>query len=318
MPSTFSPSLRLELIANGEQIGTWGDTTNRNLGTLLEQAIAGSVFITIPDADYTLTASQGVSDQARNASLNIGGVLTATRNIIAPSVEKTYIIRNSTAGGQNIVIKTATGTGVTIPAGLATLVFCDGTNFFAGVTYLGGPINAASLTLTTPLPVSSGGTGASNAGSARANLGMGSAAAFDASSANAANTVVQRDGSGNFAAGTIFANLTGTATTANNATNLNGLPSSSYAKTNTSFDWVQVFGGSSTSIDLLNTYGTGTYWVQRSNGGTQTYGVIVYGNILSDNFTTNLNFVSAGSVVTANVVTTNAGSFVAVYKLRKL
>ena len=42
MSSTYSPNLRLELIANGEQSGTWGNTTNTNLGTLLEQAITAS------------------------------------------------------------------------------------------------------------------------------------------------------------------------------------------------------------------------------------------------------------------------------------
>ena len=41
MASTYSNSLRLELIATGEQAGTWGSTTNRNMGTLLEQAISG-------------------------------------------------------------------------------------------------------------------------------------------------------------------------------------------------------------------------------------------------------------------------------------
>jgi len=73
MPSTYSPSLKLELIADGEQPGTWGQTTNTNLGTLLEQAITGVVTIVMTNADYTLTDLNGLSDEARNAVLVVTG-----------------------------------------------------------------------------------------------------------------------------------------------------------------------------------------------------------------------------------------------------
>ena len=66
--STYSTSLRLELIANGAQVGNWGDTTNNNLGTLLEQAITGVTSITMLDTDYTLSNLNGTSDEARNRS----------------------------------------------------------------------------------------------------------------------------------------------------------------------------------------------------------------------------------------------------------
>ena len=88
--STYSTSLRLELIANGAQVGNWGDTTNNNLGTLLEQAITGVTTITMVDADYTLSNLNGTSDEARNAVLVVGGANTAIKNLIAPLVEKTY------------------------------------------------------------------------------------------------------------------------------------------------------------------------------------------------------------------------------------
>ena len=77
MPSTYSTSLKIELIADGEQAGTWGDTTNKNLGTLLEQAITGVATITMTDADYTLSNLNGLSDEARNA------VIIATRTYYA-------------------------------------------------------------------------------------------------------------------------------------------------------------------------------------------------------------------------------------------
>lgn len=130
MASTFSPSLKLELIGDGDQSGIWGQTTNNNLGTLLEQAIAGVVTITMVDTNYTLTSFNGVSDEARNQVIVATGTNSQQRNIIAPLVEKTYIIRNSTIGGFPIQIIGSSGTGVVIPNGVTTSVYCDGTNFF--------------------------------------------------------------------------------------------------------------------------------------------------------------------------------------------
>lgn len=131
MASTFSPSLRLELIGDGDQSGIWGQTTNNNLGTLLEQAITGVVTITMADANYTLTSFNGVSDEARNAVLVVTGTNSQQRSVIAPLVEKTYIIRNATIGGFPIQIIGLSGTGVVIPNGVTTMVYCDGINFFS-------------------------------------------------------------------------------------------------------------------------------------------------------------------------------------------
>lgn len=134
MASTFSPTLRIELIGDGDQSGIWGQTTNSNLGTLVEQAITGVVNITMLDANYTMTNFNGVSDEARNAVLVVGGTLTQQRNLIAPLVEKTYSIKNSTTGGFGVQIVGASGTGVVIPNGQTIPVYCDGTNFYALVT----------------------------------------------------------------------------------------------------------------------------------------------------------------------------------------
>jgi hypothetical protein len=130
MPSTYSPSLKIELIGNGEQSGTWGQTTNNNLGTLIEQAIAGVGQITL-FGDTVLTNYNGLPDEARNAVLVFGGSLAAPANVVAPAVEKTYIITNNT--GANVTIKTSSGNGVTIQNGLNSLVYCDGTNFYTAV-----------------------------------------------------------------------------------------------------------------------------------------------------------------------------------------
>ena len=134
MPSTYSPSLRIELIGAGEQSGTWGTTTNTNLGTLLEQSIAGVQAITMIDANYTLTNYNGVSDEARKAVLVASGTNTAARDIIAPLVAKNYIIKNNTTGGFAINIRAATGASVSIPNGVTSAVYCDGTNFNLALT----------------------------------------------------------------------------------------------------------------------------------------------------------------------------------------
>jgi len=162
MSSTYSTNLRTELIGNGDQAGTWGNTTNGTLGSILEQAIAGVsggpyVGGTYPavnfptDADITLTANNGAVDQSRSAVLVItsSGSLTATRNVIAPaSASKVYIIKNATSGGQSIQIKYATGTGVTVGSGQTMAVYGDGTNFYNAETALTNLTVNGTTTLT--------------------------------------------------------------------------------------------------------------------------------------------------------------------------
>ena len=132
MPSTYSTSLGIELIGNGEQAGTWGTTTNNNLGTLLEQAIAGVEAITLT-GDYTLTDFNGLIDESRNAVLVFNGSLGAPANVTAPSVSKTYIVRN--VSGATVTVKTSTGNGVAIANAASELIFCDSTNFFSATQF---------------------------------------------------------------------------------------------------------------------------------------------------------------------------------------
>lgn len=155
MPSTFSPALRLELIGNGEQAANWGNTTNTNLGTLLEQAITGVGNITMLDANYTLVSSNGISDEARNAVLVVTGTLTVTRSLIVPTSNKFYAVRNATTGGQSILVRTSGGTGVTLPNGFTQLMYCDGTNVVLATV----PINASTGSVVLDNPTINGFTG---------------------------------------------------------------------------------------------------------------------------------------------------------------
>ena len=156
MASTYS-SLKIELIATGDQSGTWGGTTNTNLGTAIEQAISGYGAANFPtDANVTLTYTNTNAAQTfRNLVLNLtsSGSLTATRSLIVPTIQKPYYIFNNTTGGQSITVKTASGTGITVPNGKKMFLYVDGTNVVEGISHAG------SLTLGSALAVTSGGTG---------------------------------------------------------------------------------------------------------------------------------------------------------------
>jgi hypothetical protein len=134
MASTFSPSLRIELIGAGEQAGTWGTTTNTNLGTLVEDAISGYVSVTISSANQALTANNGAADQARNAILELVSAPSAFA-VYAPPESKQYTIFNNTSHTATIYNSTtlgnttAAGTGVAIPAGKTVSVWSDDTDF---------------------------------------------------------------------------------------------------------------------------------------------------------------------------------------------
>ena len=154
MPSTFSP-LKIQLMATGENNTTWGDVTNLNLGTALEEAIVGSADVTFASADVTLTLTDtNASQTARNMRLRCTGTTGgSTRNLIVPAIEKPYIVSNDCA--DSIIVKNTTGTGITVPAGKTMWVYNNATNVVDAVTHL------SSLTLGTDLAVSDGGTGAS-------------------------------------------------------------------------------------------------------------------------------------------------------------
>jgi hypothetical protein len=160
MASTYSPSLRIELIGAGEQAGTWNTTTNTNLGTLLETAIAGNVTVAVASANQALTASNGVTDQARQAILTLTTSTSAPFAIYAPPQPKQYIIYNTTAyaatiyNSTSIGNTTAAGTPVVIPALSRVIVFSDATNFYStnisnltgAVTSLGNVTSLGSFT----------------------------------------------------------------------------------------------------------------------------------------------------------------------------
>jgi ethanolamine utilization microcompartment shell protein EutS len=164
MASSYTPSLRLELMGTGDQVGTWGATANSNFGTLLETAVAGYTSVSVTSANQALTANNGAADEARNAMLALTTTTGANFAVYAPPAEKTYIIYNASAYTATIYNSTvlgnttAAGTGVAIPAGKATLVWSDGTNCAAAITHLPGAVTTgAGLTVASGLTVTAGG-----------------------------------------------------------------------------------------------------------------------------------------------------------------
>jgi hypothetical protein len=144
--SSYSPSLRIELITTGAQAGTWGNTTNNNLGTLIESAIAGYVLVSVTSANQALTALDGAADQSRNQTIQLTTTTGAAFNVYAPPAEKTYTIFNSSAQAATIFNSTvlgnttAAGTGVVIPAGKTMTVWSNGTNFAFQNTHIVGTV----------------------------------------------------------------------------------------------------------------------------------------------------------------------------------
>lgn len=157
MASTYSTSLRIQLIGTGDQSGAWGTSTNNNLGTLIEQAITNVGSITLSGSTYTLSSYNGITDESRNAVLVFSGSLGAACTVVAPAVPKTYIVRNNTSGGKNVIMSVGVGSTVTIANGQTVIVYSDGSNFYSASNYnassvaiTGGTIDGTTIGGTTP------------------------------------------------------------------------------------------------------------------------------------------------------------------------
>jgi hypothetical protein len=147
MASTFSTDLKLELMATGENAGTWGTKTNTNLN-LIQQAIAGFQAIDVAAADVTLVMTDASISNARNMVLKFTGTLTANRTVNLPdSIEKFYILQDSTTHGAfTLTFKTVSGTGFTLDEGKIHAGFSDGTNVTeVALNTLGGSIGTTQI-----------------------------------------------------------------------------------------------------------------------------------------------------------------------------
>lgn len=117
--------------------------------------------------DYTVIAVGGTGNYALSGtelnriSYRFTGTLTGNRTIIVPATVQQYWIDNQCTGAYTFTVKTTAGLGVTITAGTRTILYCDGTDV----------VRADTFTISYPIAVSQGGTGAVTAGAALLNLG---------------------------------------------------------------------------------------------------------------------------------------------------
>jgi hypothetical protein len=214
MSNYYSTSLSLILQNAGENSTTWGSFVNTNFQTLLEQAIVGQTTISMANADYTLTSSQGVSNEARNAVLIISGNQNATYSVIVPAVPKLYIITNNLSSSATAYLKvTGSSTSFSVANGNTVMVYCTGSNSgtaFYAVNYVANAGTAATATTAT---TASGLTGTPNI-----TVGTVNGTTISAST--------QFSGPGTGLTGTASSLTVGNSTNATNATYANQLQNS--------------------------------------------------------------------------------------------
>jgi len=147
MASTYSTNLAIELIGTGDQAGSWGNTTNTNLGTLIEQAISGYVTQAVSTGtDTTITIPNGATGVARNMYIELTGTGGTNTNLIVPANKKLYFIFNNTSSGQ-VTVKVSGQTGVSVPNKAKMILVSNGTDIVDATNYIGN-ISAASANIT--------------------------------------------------------------------------------------------------------------------------------------------------------------------------
>ena len=198
MASTYSTNLGIELIGTGEQSGTWGTTTNNNLGILLEQAISGYVTQAVSTGtDTTITIPNGASGVARNMYLELTGTGGANTNLIVPANKKLFLVFNNTSSGA-VTVKVSGQTGVSVPNAAKMFLVNNGTDIVSAVSYFAalstGAITAASLALTTPLAVTSGGTGSATVTANNVIIGNSGGTGFSSVAPGTSGNVLSSNG----------------------------------------------------------------------------------------------------------------------------
>jgi hypothetical protein len=154
MAINYTTLLGLAQPVTGTEANTWGTVVNDEITALLDSAIAGAATLDVTAGNVTLTATAGVGNQARMAILLVTGTPGTTRNIVAPSQSKTYIVVNQS--NASVVLKGSATTGVTIRAGQAATCVWNGADFESVAS---GDVDGPSSATDTAIAIFDGTTG---------------------------------------------------------------------------------------------------------------------------------------------------------------
>ena len=118
--------------------------------------------------DYTIINVTGGTVTLSGSQLNriayrFEGTLTSNCTIVVPPTVQQYWITNATTGAFNLFVRTSAGTPTQVNQGAKGIYYCDGTEMV---------LASDPTTLTTPIVISDGGTGATTASGARLNIGI--------------------------------------------------------------------------------------------------------------------------------------------------
>ena len=285
MTTAYTSLLGLALPVTGELSGTWGDTVNDSITSLLDSSIAGTTTLS-SDADVTLTTTTGAANTSRQAVLlwTAGG--STTRNITAPAQSKVYMVINATGSTQSIVLRgVGPTTGVTIVAGEKCVAAWNGSDFVKVATTTVDGVSTISFGSTGLTPSTATSGAVSVAGTlANTNGGTGQSSAFTqygityastttvlaTTAAGTSTTVLHGNASGapTFGAVSLTADVSGTLPVANGGSGaatltgvLKGNGTSAFTAatagtdyvapgTATTFTALQTFAGTTSNADL--------------------------------------------------------------------
>jgi hypothetical protein len=147
MASTYTSNGGIELIATGEQSGTWGTTTNTNL-SIIDRLTTGVGAITLTGTTHTLTTTDGTLSDGQYRVLVFGGTPSGTNTVtISPNDgQHLYFVKNNS--GQSVVLSQGSGSTVTVANGKSAIVYADGGGAGANVVDLTNTFNFQPLTAT--------------------------------------------------------------------------------------------------------------------------------------------------------------------------
>lgn len=179
MPSTFTTTLQLEKQAFNENSNTWGQRDNTTFDKI-DQAINGILVkdLTGLQTPYSLSFLQGSVDETGNAKISFIGNTLGDFIVVLPATARKMFVANNTTSNHNVILECLSGSNTyKLPPGMTALITADGSQILDSINYISGSLNVggavAATSLTSQqgaLPLTSGGTGATNVNDAYANL----------------------------------------------------------------------------------------------------------------------------------------------------